>query len=113
MEAEKLERAYDLVHMLNLEASYNVAIKIAEAENRDNLADKIEGDMKIRFAAVVDEPDDYSYDEEFAGTNGYSQDHRDQGSPPRHISPESNQLSSKRALANSAMRGRNVRSKTH
>jgi hypothetical protein len=107
VEAEKLERAYDLVRMLHLERSYVVAVKIAEAENRDNLADKIEEDMKIRFAAPEDELDDY--DEELSRTDGYSDDDDELGSPPRHISPEPNQLASKRALPNLVMRGRNVR----
>jgi hypothetical protein len=111
VEAEKLERAYDLVRMLHLEKSYIVAVKIAEGENRDNLADKIEVDMKTRFEAPVDEPDDY--DEELSRTHSNSDNEGDLGSPPRHISPESNQLASKRALPYPAIRGRNVKPRAH
>jgi hypothetical protein len=97
--------------MLHLERSYAVAVKIAESENRDNLADKIEEDMRIRFAATEDEPDDY--DEELSRTDGYSDNDDEVGSPPRHISPESHQLVSKRSLPNPAIRGRNVRPRAH
>lgn len=104
VEAGKLERALDLVERLQLEKSYELAMKIAD--NHDKLVDLIEDVKERKFAALHEnEQDGYAeddheldYDHELeynAGNNSF--DDNPGGTSPEHsmqtsrrISPENN-----------------------
>ncbi|CAB9500649.1 WD repeat and HMG-box DNA binding protein 1 [Seminavis robusta] len=116
IEAGKQDRAFDMVHRLNLEMSYGLAEQIAEGRGYDKLADAIQEEKEKRFGqdGSVAGSDDGQDDDEISEGEGHAHDHQ---SPPvgsstsRNISPESNRLSSKRPMTQHSNGGRSVRAR--
>jgi len=103
IDAEKLERALDLVQRLHLEKSYDLAIRIADSHRK--LADLIEDAKERRFAPDEDmDGDDYDEDHSPRATA------MDRLGPSRQISPDAGQTSKmKRSIQFSG----GLRSKKH
>jgi hypothetical protein len=86
IDAEKLERALDLVHRLHLEKSYDLAIRISDSHRK--LADLIE-DAKDRRFAPDEDTEEEDYDEEHSPSVTFM----DRLAPSRQISPDVGQSS--------------------
>lgn len=94
VDANKLERALDLVDRLHLEVSFNLAIQIAG--RHDKLADLIEEARDRKFAAENDQGLEDENDEEVlseAEDNQHSPEttFMDRLAPSRQISPDAGQ----------------------
>ena len=69
----KLETAFDLISRLNLEKSYDIAIRIADREHK--LADEIEKAKEFKFSTRDDsdcEEDEGITTNDFRGSNKYN-----------------------------------------
>jgi hypothetical protein len=103
IDAEKLERALDLVHRLHLEKSYDLAIRLADSHRK--LADLIEDAKERRFT-----PDEDVEDHDFDGENSPSSTFMDRLASSRQISPDAGQnFKLKRSVDSSG----GLRSKKH
>ena len=100
VDANKLERALDLVDRLHLEKSYDLAIQLADRQHK--LADLIEEARDRRFGADDDEeeeePECDDELEEEGDPHSPGTTFIDRLSTSRQISPESSQNHSKRGL---------------
>jgi len=85
LKSSKLERAFDAIKRLHLEASYDIAVKAADSMGLRKLSDRIITFKELRFP-LQDEPFDDMDHEERIGYSSFSTRQDEQG----YVSPEFN-----------------------
>ncbi|KAL7551959.1 LOW QUALITY PROTEIN: hypothetical protein ACHAWF_015169, partial [Thalassiosira exigua] len=70
VQAGKVERAYDLVHRLHSEKSFNTAIQIADRVGHRKLSDRIEEAMLQKFPPIEEEDEGGEFDDNASYASG-------------------------------------------